>query len=113
MPIAEAAGRHSLMSAKRQWIFPAIFASFIIWGFGYQTVWQRLTIEIEGTIVSSRDVPATGASRYATYYVVRNIAGQEQEYVAGATDASLKRSLPVGTHIHKEWGQLGYGIDSQ
>jgi hypothetical protein len=93
--------------------FQAMAALLILWGFGYQTVWQRLTIQIEGTIVSSRDEPVTGAPRYVTYYVVRGTDGNDRAYVAGASDTSLQRHMPVGAHIHKVWGELGYEVDGR
>jgi hypothetical protein len=76
-------------------------------------VWKFCTTEIDGVITASRDYPSKGAPRYSTEYTVRSADGKEQRYVAGATDASLARSLPIGTHIHKAWGQFGYEINSR
>jgi hypothetical protein len=90
-----------------------MFGSWFIWGFGYETVWQRLTTQVDGTVTSSQDVPATGASRYVTEYIIQGLDGQTQAYLAGPTDASLQRSLPVGTHIHKKRGELGYEVDGR
>lgn len=90
-----------------------IFAIFIIWGFLFQTVWVYLNTDLEGTIVSSRDVPSTGAPRYATDYIVHGLDGHEKTYVAGSTDASLPRSMPVGTRIHKQRWLMGYERDGQ
>jgi hypothetical protein len=64
-------------------------------------------------IISSRDIPSKGAPRYATEYVVRGADGQDHRYVAGATDASLDRSIPAGSQIQKKWGQLGYELNGQ
>jgi hypothetical protein len=100
-------------SSNLRWVSPFLIASWIIWSFGYQTVWQRLTIQVEGTVISRSDVPETGAPRYATYYVIHGDDGVDRAYVAGATDASLARSLPVGSHIRKEWGELGYETNSR
>jgi hypothetical protein len=90
-----------------------IGAGWIVWAFGYQTVWQRLNIQLEGTVTSSQDVPATGAPRYATDYVIRGSDGQDRTYVAGPTDGSLERSIPVGARVRKEWGQLGYEVNGR
>jgi hypothetical protein len=90
-----------------------VTALWIFWGFGYQTVWQRFTTQLDGVVVSSRDIPSKGAPRYATEYVVRGEDGRDQAYVAGATDGSLERSLPVGTSIQKKWGELGYEVDGR
>ena len=78
-----------------------VSALWIFWGFGYQTVWQRFTTQLNGVVVSSRDIPSTGAPRYATEYVVHGEDGHDQTYLAGATDGSLERSLPIGTSIQK------------
>jgi hypothetical protein len=86
-------------------------AFWILWSFGYQTVWARFNIQVEGVVVSSRDVPSTGARRYATEYIIRDEGGYDRQYVAGATDAALARSLPIGTRIHKDWGQLDYEVN--
>jgi hypothetical protein len=80
---------------------PLIFGLFILWGFGYETVGSRLKTQLEGVVVSSRDIPSTGAPRYATEYTLRGPDGRESLYVAGATDASLPRSMPVGTSLKK------------
>jgi hypothetical protein len=85
----------------------------MLWGFGIQTLWTRYAMAVEGTVVSSRDVPSKGAPRYATEYVVRGADGHDYQYVAGATDASLDRSLPVGSQIQKKRGQLGYEVNGQ
>jgi hypothetical protein len=74
----------------------------------YETVGARLKTEVDGVVISSRDVPSTGAPRYATEYTLRGPDGRETIYVAGATDASLPRSLPVGTTLKKERWHLDY-----
>ena len=86
-----------------------ISALWISWSFGYRTVWQRFTAEVDGVVTSSQDVPSRGV----TEYVVRDASGTDHRYVAGATDASLARSLPVGTDIRKEWGRLDYEVNGK
>jgi hypothetical protein len=90
-----------------------IAAIWILWAFGYKTVWQRFTISVDGVIVSSRDFPEKGAPRYRTEYVIRDAGGRDLRYIAGATDGSLERSLPVGTRIRKEWGELDYEVNGR
>ena len=102
-----------MKSPNPQSVILTIFALWILWGFGFQTLWARYTIELEGVVVSSRDAPSRGAPRYATEYVIRNANDHDTYYVAGATDASLERSIPVGSRIGKKWGQLGYQLDGQ
>ena len=79
-----------------------LFGLFILWGFGWETIGRRLQTHVDGVIVASRDVPSTGYPRYATEYKVRDTHGDEQVFWAGATDASLPRSMPVGTRIRKQ-----------
>jgi hypothetical protein len=86
---------------------------WVLWAFGWQTVFSRLWLELDGTVVASVDVPAKGAPRYGTYYTVRSADGHDTQYVAGATDASLDRSLPVGTKLRKRRWELGYSIDGR
>jgi hypothetical protein len=84
------------------------FGLFILWGFGYETVGVRLTTQVEGVVVSSRDIPSTGAPRYATEYTLRGADGRESVYTAGPTDAFLPRSMPIGTSIKKQRWHLDY-----
>jgi len=85
-----------------------LFGLFILWGFGWETIGRRLQTSVDGVIVASRDVPSTGAPRYATEYTVRGAGGEEQIFWAGPTDASLPRSMPVGTQIRKLRWHLNY-----
>jgi hypothetical protein len=85
-----------------------LFGLFFLWGFGWETIEHRLLIHVDGVIVASQDVPSTGAPRYATKYTVRDPHGDEQVFWAGATDASLPRSMPIGTRILKLPWHLDY-----
>lgn len=98
-------------SSSARPIVPFLFAIYILWGFGYETVVARLRIEVDGVVVSSLDSPSKGAPRYATEYVVRGPDGRDQQYVAGATDADLPRSMPIGTQIKKLRWHLYYERD--
>jgi hypothetical protein len=102
-----------MKSPNPQSVIVTLFALWMLWGFGFQTLWARYTTELEGVVVSSRDTPSKGAPRYATEYVIRDASDHDTHYVAGATDASLDRSIPVGSRIEKRWGQLGYELDGQ
>ena len=88
------------------------FSLFIFWGFGYETVVKRLTTVVVGVVVSSRDIPSTGAPRYATDYIIRGIDGVIRGYIAGPTDASPPRSMPVRTRIKKLRWELNYERDA-
>jgi hypothetical protein len=89
-----------------------LFGIFILYGFGYQTVWQRLTLDVQGTVISSYSFPSLGAQRYATSYKIESADGSNFSYIAGATDASLARGLPVGTEIQKRRWYLGYWVNN-
>jgi hypothetical protein len=89
------------------------FGVFILWGFGWETVGDRLKSDVNGVVIASRDVPSTGAPRYATEYTVRNADGKEQVFWAGPTDGSLPRSMPMGTRIRRERWHLDYERDGQ
>jgi hypothetical protein len=94
-------------------LVPLLFALWIIWGFGIETVGRRLAIELDGVVVSSLDHPSTGAPRYSTHYILRGPNGGDFSYVAGATDASLPRRLPVGTRLKKQKWHLDYEKNGQ
>ena len=87
------------------------FGLFILWGFGFETVWPWLCLDVDGVIVASRDIPSKGAPRYATQYTFRAADGRESTVWAGANDGSLPRSLPVGTRIRKQRWNLEYERD--
>ena len=89
------------------------FGLFILWGFGYQTVGVRLITQLNGVVVSRRDIPSTGAPRYATEYTLRGPDGHESIYTAGPTDASLPRSMPIGTFLKKRRWHLDYEKNGQ
>ena len=86
-------------------------ALWILWSFGFQTLWVRYPTELEGVVVYSHHTSRT--PRYGTEYVIRDASGHDTHNVAGATDASLDRSIPVGSRIEKKWGQLGYALDGE
>jgi hypothetical protein len=85
----------------------------ILWGFGFDTVGRRLEIQVDGVVTSSLDIPATRGPRYATEYTLRGPGGQNHIYVAGPTDASLPRSMPVGTYLKKPRWHLDYWRNKQ
>ena len=87
-------------------LIATLAAFWIIWGFGYQTIWARLMTEIDGTVTVRQEVTTSG--RRGTIYTVRGAHGADREYVAGATDASLSREMPVGTVVVKRKWHLSY-----
>lgn len=90
-----------------------LFALWILWAFGFETVGARLQTQVDGVVTSSRDIPATRGPRYATEYTLRGPDGQDHIYVAGPTDASLPRSMPVGTYLKKRRWHLYFERNEQ
>ena len=85
----------------------------MLYGFGYETLYQRLVTQVEGVVVSSRDVHTPNNPRYITEYSFRTPDGHETAYVAGSSDASLPQSMPVGTTIRKRKWRLDYERDGE
>jgi len=86
-----------------------VFGLWILWGFGLQSLGKRLITNVEGTIISSQDIPYPLApARHGTEYTVRTPEGSNFRYTAGATDASLPRNMPVGTYIKKQRWRHSY-----
>jgi hypothetical protein len=85
-----------------------IFGAFILWGFGFETLGRRLMLSIDGVIVSSQEITSTTRPYHATRYMIRGVDGREQIYTTGATDATLPRSMPVGTQLRKEQRELSF-----
>jgi hypothetical protein len=91
-----------------------VIALWILWGFGYQTLFTRLMADVDGTVISTQDIPYPLApARHGTEYVFKNPEGRTVTYIAGPTDASLPRSMPVGTYIKKRRGHYSYERDGQ
>jgi hypothetical protein len=102
-----------MMSFRDRRLFFLFFGLFILWGFGFHTVWARLMMDVHGVVTSSIDDPYRGASRYATTYNICSDDGRSMQYVAGPTDAALARSLPVGSRVEKSRWELDYRVDGQ
>ena len=95
---------------------PFVFLGFsllLLYGFGYETLYQRLITQVEGVVVSSRDVHTPNNPRYVTEYTFRTPDGHETTYTAGSSDASLPQSMPVGTTIRKHKWSLDYERDGE
>jgi hypothetical protein len=87
----------------------ALFAAWMLFMGGREPL-QRLWIAVDGTVVSAE---TTTSNRTVTRYVLRTRDGQQMEYVAGPTDYSLPRRLPVGTVLHKERWRLSFVRDGR
>ena len=91
----------------------AIWSLWIIGAFGFYTLGTRLWTQLDGVVIAARDIPPTRGPRYATEYTIRGPDGLESQYVAGATDASLARSIPVGTYLRKTRWHVDYERDGR
>jgi hypothetical protein len=90
------------------------FALFILWGFGYATLWVRLTTAIDGVVVSRQYLPRTPwIHGSGMRYVILKADSTTQEYVAGGTDASLSRNIPAGVRLQKRKWELSYSVDGK
>lgn len=82
--------------------------------FGGSEIYRRAAIALDGALVSSTTTCAQPANnRCASQYVVLSSDGNRTSYVAGPTDASLRRGLPVGTAIAKKKWSLDYLLDGR
>lgn len=109
-----AVGKVALNKPQPNSIILVLFATWIVWGFGYQTLFTRLLTDVEGTVISTRDIPYPLApARYGTEYVFKSPEGRTVSYIAGPTDASLPRSMPVGTYIKKRRWHFSYERNGQ
>jgi hypothetical protein len=107
-----------MAAALRQEKFKPHPTVLLVWGLWMlwiwsSTTWNRLDIQLDGTVIASQDVPPTRGPRYATEYTLRGPDGRDQYYVAGPTSDSLPRSMPIGTCLKKQRWQLFYERDGQ
>lgn len=93
----------------------ALFLFGLMIGFmGVAEPYERLAINVDGRISSVvTECVEPQHSRCATVYVVETPSGVKQTYIAGPTDHSLKRYLPVGTVLQKRRWKLSYQINDQ
>jgi hypothetical protein len=85
---------------------------WVLWGFGYETVGLRLSIDLNGLIVDRQTIPRNWSTHgTGTVYTVRADNGTMQRYVAGATDGSLPRDIPLGARIAKRKWELSYTLN--
>jgi hypothetical protein len=89
-----------------------IVVAVLTWLFAGSEIFQRATIELHGKVVSSEtSCVQPQNNRCATEYVVERNDHVQKRYVAGPTDKSLRRGLPVGSEIDKDKWALAYAID--
>jgi len=88
--------------------------ALLIWLFAGHEIYQRAAISLRGTIVSSEtSCVQPYNNRCDTRYVVEAQDRTRATYIAGPTDESLERRLPVGTLIRKDKWALTYSVNNQ
>jgi hypothetical protein len=88
--------------------------ALLIWLFAGNEIYQRAAISLDGTVVSSKtSCVQPYDNRCATAYVVERRDHTQSTYVAGPTDESLERRLPVRTVIRKKKWSLTYTVDAR
>jgi hypothetical protein len=95
---------HSNSVRSRRWWVLALFAVWTLY-VGVSSLSTRLLTSVDGTVVSSS---TTQGVRPVTYYTVQSSDGRQQSLIAGPTDGSLPRQMPVGTIIQKKKFELSY-----
>ncbi len=107
---------HNGPMKPKEAIKPLVLAVWSIWmigGFGFYTLGNRLWAQLDGIVITSRDIPSTRGPRYVTEYILRGPDARESLYTAGSTDSSLPRSMPVGTSLKKKRWHLDYERDGR
>jgi hypothetical protein len=84
------------------------------WTAGYRGAWYRLQLGVEGTVIARQDFPPTVHTHGpTTLYRLRRNDGSVGGYIATTSDASLPRTIPVGTAISKHKWDLFYLLDGK
>ena len=86
------------------------FGGFIFLLMSLYTTIGRLLIDVDGEIVARE---MTTGYRPAAIYSINQPGGQTRTYMAGPTDASLPRDLPIGSRLTKRRWELGYTLNNQ
>ena len=88
--------------------------ALLIWLFAGHEIYQRAAISLRGTVVSSEtSCVQPYSNRCDTVYVIEELDRTQSTYVAGPTDESLERLLPVGTLIRKDKWSLTYSVNNR
>jgi hypothetical protein len=91
-----------------------LIAIGIFWTFGYNGLWHRLRLDVEGQVTARQDFPQT---RYThgpqTVYSLQRNDGSTFEYVATRVDPSLPRTIPIGAYIAKREWDVSYLLNGE
>jgi hypothetical protein len=104
----------------REWLREAapgillLLAIGLFWTFGYNGIWHRLQIDVEGTVTARQDLPQNKYTHGpTTLYTLRTSDGAFLEYTATRTDPSLPRTIPVGVNVTKRKGEMVYFLNGR
>jgi len=89
-------------------------ALMILPTFGYNGVWQRYQIDLDGTVTARQDFPHNKYTHGpTTRYTLKMGDGSIREYTATTHDPSLPRTIPVGVQVTKRKGELFYFLNGR
>jgi hypothetical protein len=87
----------------------AFVEAVIVW-FSASTVYARLSIDIQGVIVSRTELTEPLHGNEFTEYYIQQADGAPLVYQAQATDYALSRDMPAGAFVSKLKWRLDYSI---
>jgi hypothetical protein len=91
-----------------------IFAIGIFWTAGYNGVWYRARIDVEGTVTARKDFPPNKYTHGpTTRYTLKTGDGTIREYTATHAEPSLPRTIPVGVSVTKRKGEMFYSLNGR
>ena len=95
------------INSDTRYLIQFLFSLWILY-VGLGDLVQRYFLEVEGVVVESS---TASNPRRATYYQVVGSDKIVRQYIAGPTDMSLSRDMPVGTRIKKIRHHLSWEKD--
>lgn len=91
-----------------------ILVALVFSGVGAMAIWQRLQIDLEGTIVARQDsLQSRETHGPTTVYRLQRSDGSVTSYTATTNDPSLPRTLPIGASVAKRRWELAYAVNGQ
>lgn len=78
---------------------------------GGSTIYERLSLEVDGTVVSKTTTCLPGGSRCGSVYNLDALAGRQQVDASGAAGASLERNIAIGSQVVKFKSEWGYRVN--
>jgi hypothetical protein len=105
---------------SREWlgeVAPGILlllALVILPTLGYNGVWQRYQIDLQGTVTARQDFPPNKYTHGpTTRYTLKMGDGTIREYTATHSEPSLPRTIPIGVTVTKRKGEMFYSLNGR